>query len=85
MIGKFAFSDDLAVEQVNIAVGMAGKAGVVRHHADGCAFAMQVLQQLHHRFAVARIEISGGLVSQKNGRLPSQRSGYSHTLLLASR
>jgi hypothetical protein len=38
MIRKFTFGDDLSIEQMNIAVGMAGKARVVRHHADRRSF-----------------------------------------------
>ena len=49
---ELAFADDLAVEQVNFALGVGGEARIVRHHADGRAFAMQLLQQLHHGLAV---------------------------------
>src|ERR1043166_2749677 len=57
--------DDLAVEEMDRPVGVRGVAGIVRHHADRRARTMQLPQQLHHRFAVFRIEITGGLVCQE--------------------
>ena len=64
---------------------MFGEARIVRHHADRRAFAMQVLQQLHHRFAVARVEVSGRLVGQQDRRLPAQRARHGDALLLTAR
>ena len=69
---------------MDIALGVAGKARIVGHHADGRAFAVQVLQQLHHRFAVARIEVSGRLVGEQDGGRTGQRAGHSHALLLTA-
>ena len=78
------FRDDLAVEQVDFALGVLGEARIVGHHADGRAFAMQVLQQFHHRFAVARVEVSGRLISQQDRRFPGQRARHGDTLLLTA-
>jgi hypothetical protein len=52
VIRKFAFGDDLSIEEMDVSVGVTGKARVVRHHADGCAFTMQVFEQLHDGFAI---------------------------------
>jgi hypothetical protein len=52
VICKFAFGDDLSIEEMDVSVGVTGEARVVRHHADGCAFTMQVLEKLHNGFAI---------------------------------
>ena len=41
--------------------------------------------EFHHCFAVAGIEVSGGLVGEQDRRLSSQRAGDGNTLLLAAR
>src|SRR5689334_4243427 len=53
---------DAAVEQVDRAAGVAGEARVVGDHADRGAVLVQLLQQLHDRLRVARVEVAGGLV-----------------------
>ena len=45
---------------------------------------VQLAQQLHHRFAIFRIQISGRLIGQQNGRLADQRTRHGHALLLAA-
>src|SRR5262245_17027712 len=77
--------DDAAVEQMDGAVGMAGEARVVRHHADRGAVAVEVPQQLHHRVAVPRVEVAGGLVGEQDRRLAHERPRHRHALLLAAR
>jgi hypothetical protein len=52
VICEFAFGDDLSIEEMDVSVGVTGEARVVRHHADGCAFTMQVLEKLHNGFAI---------------------------------
>jgi hypothetical protein len=52
VIREFAFGDDLSIEEMDVSVGVTGEARVVRHHADGCAFTMQVLEELHNGFAI---------------------------------
>ena len=56
----------------------------MRHHADGRALAMQVAQQVHHRFAVLRIQVSGRLVGQQDRRIAGQRARHGHALLLTA-
>jgi hypothetical protein len=49
----FGFFHHFAVKEMDGPLRMFGKTRIVRHHADGRAFAMQALQQLHYRFAIA--------------------------------
>ena len=72
------------VEQVNRAIGVLGKTRVMRHHADGRAGGVQFLEQIHDRFAIARIEISGRFVREKDRRFAGQSAGHGDTLLLAA-
>ena len=46
---------------------------------------VQLAQQVHDRFAVGRIQVSGGLVRQQNQRIAAQRARHGHALLLAAR
>src|SRR5215218_1604011 len=63
--------DDAAVEQVDGAVGVAGEARVVGDHADRGAVLVQLLQQLHDRFAVARVEVAVGSSASRIDGLPT--------------
>src|SRR5689334_11204861 len=47
---------DAAVEELDRALCVAGEARIVRHHADRAPLLVQVAQQVHHRFAVRRVE-----------------------------
>ena len=73
-----------AVEEVDGAVRVAREARVVRDHADRGAAAVQLAQQLHHRLAVLRVEVPGGLVGEQDRGLPDQRARHGHALLLAA-
>ena len=64
--------------------GVLGEARIVRDHANGRALAMQVLEQFHDGFAVARVQIAGGLVGQQDGGLSAQSAGHRHALLLTA-
>src|SRR3984885_6241070 len=81
---QLSLGNDLAVEEVYLAVCVAGEARIVGHHADGRAFLVQLGEQLHHRFAILRVQVSGGLVGQQDGRRTGQRAGHSDTLLLTA-
>ena len=74
---KLGFSD-FAVEQVDDTLGVPGVARVVGDHADGRAFPVQVVQQLHHRFAVGRVEVAGGLVGEHDEWIAGNGSGNRH-------
>src|SRR5215469_18049816 len=84
-LGFSCLLDDAAVKKVNGAVRKVGVELVVRDHANGCAVAVQIEQQFHHRFAVFRIEVSGGLVSHQDKGIANQRARDSHALLLTAR
>ena len=73
-----------SVKQMDGAVGEARVARVVRHHADRRALTMKLVEELHHRFPVLRVEVPGGLVGEQDGRLAAQRPGNRHALLLAA-
>jgi hypothetical protein len=49
---QLVLRDDLAVEQVHLALGVLGETRIVRHHANRRAFAVQVCEQMHHGLAV---------------------------------
>ena len=82
--GFLSFFHDAAVEEVNGALGEVGIALVVSDHADGGAVAVQVAQQLHDRFAVFGVQVSGGLVSHQDERIADQGAGHGDTLLLTA-
>src|SRR6266567_7344542 len=67
------------------AVGEARVARVVRHHADRRALTMKLVEELHYRFPVLRVEVPGGLVGEQDGGLATQRSRHRYALLLAAR
>ena len=67
--------DDAAVEEVDRAIGVRGVARIVRHHADRGAAAMQLAEQLHHRFAVRRIEVTRRFVGEEDERDRRRRRG----------
>src|SRR5215469_9962406 len=73
-----AFFYHFAVEQVDGSLGMTSEALVVRHHADGCAFAVKLLQKLHDSLTISGIEVSGGFVRQQDGRFTSQGASNSY-------
>jgi hypothetical protein len=45
---------------------------------------VQFLEQLHHRFAIARIKIASWFVCEQDGRPTRKRPGDGHALLLAA-
>ena len=49
---QFTLGDNLAVEEMHLALGVGRESGIVGHHADGRALFVQFLQQLHHGFAI---------------------------------
>jgi hypothetical protein len=79
-----AVLDDLAIEQVHGAICVLREPLVVCNHANGGATLVQFSEQLHHRFAIARIKIAGGFVREQNRRPAAKRSRYRDTLLLTA-
>ena len=78
------FIDDLAVVKFDAPLRCVCVARVVRNHADGRASGVQLAQQLHHRFAVVRVEVAGRFVRQQHRRLANERTRHRDTLLLAA-
>src|SRR5688572_12250590 len=76
--------DDTAVEELDLAVRIVGVARIVGHHADRRALAVQLAQEVHHRLAVPRVEVPGGLVGEQDRGLARERAGDGHALLLAA-
>src|ERR671931_365125 len=69
---------------MDCAIGMLSEALVMCDHANSGSVPVQFLEQLHHGFAIARIEIARWLVGQQNGWPACQSSRDSHALLLAA-
>src|ERR1044071_5571264 len=78
------FLDHAPVEQVNRACRVRGVARVVRHPADGGPRHVQLLEQVHDRLAVLRIEVAGGLVGEEDRRLAAHGARHGDTLLLTA-
>src|SRR5687767_2464484 len=77
--------DHPPVEKGDYAVSMPRILRVVSNHADRRPATMELAQQLHHRLAVLRIEISGWLVRQQYRRVAGDRPRNCHSLLLTAR
>src|SRR5438046_826484 len=67
------------------AIGVLREALVVCDHANRSAAGVKFLQQLHYRFAIARIKIASRLVGQENRGLAGERACDCYALLLAAR
>ena len=78
------FFHDPSVEEVDLALGVDGIAGIMGHHADRRPITVQLAQQVHDGVAVVRIQVSGRLICQQDGRLSNQCARHSDSLLLAS-
>lgn len=78
------FFHNPSVEEMHRALGMAGKAVIVRDHANGCSFTMEFSQQLHYGFAVFGVEVTCRFIGEQYGRLARQRPSHGYALLLAT-
>ena len=72
------------VKQMDRPIGIARITRIMRHHADGRAAAMQLAEQVHHLFAILRVQVTSRLVSEQNGRVTGERTGHSDALLLTA-
>jgi hypothetical protein len=75
--------DDAAVEAWSLRSARIPR--VVRDHADGRAGAVQLAEQVHDRFAAARVEVAGRLVGQQDERLAGDGARHRDALLLTAR
>src|SRR6266404_9078251 len=61
------------------------KALVMCNHANGRTAGMQLLEQIHHRFTIAGIEIAGRFVRKQNCRSAGECARDGNALLLTTR
>ena len=73
---------DLAVADVDGAIGVRGHVGLVRDDDDGVARLVEPLEDAHDLDAGLRIEIAGGLVGEQNRRIVHEGAGDGHALAL---
>src|SRR5262245_23867568 len=79
------FGNDFSVEEPDFALRMLDEARIVRDHTNGRAFLVQLLKQLHDRFAVVGVQVSRRFVSEQDGRMAAQGSCNGYALLLTAR
>src|SRR5208282_3407025 len=77
-------AEDLAILEVNDAVGVLGDIVFVADQHDGVALLVQAVEQGHDLGAGLRVQVAGGLVGQDDGGIVDQRAGDGHTLPLAA-
>src|SRR5438105_9378190 len=85
LLGSHSVFDHAAVKEVDGAIGVFSKTGVVSDHTNCRSARVQFLQQSHHGLAVARVEVTGRFVREENGRLARERTRNRHSLLLTAR
>ena len=77
--------DHEAVGEEQHAIGLGGRAGVVRdHHHGATEVAGRVAQELQHLGGRAGVEVARGLVGEHDGRLGDERPGDGDALLLTA-
>ena len=81
--GLFA-TDDLAVAEVDHAVGAGGGLGVMGDDDEGLPGLVQPSEQVEDRAAGDAVEVAGRLVGQKEGGLIDQGAGDGDALALAA-
>src|SRR5438105_3557571 len=74
--------DDPPVEEMDLARRVSRVFRVVRDHADRRARCVELAKKRHHRVAVLRIEIAGGLVGEEDQRIAGHRARHGDALLL---
>ena len=84
-IGIAAVGHDLAVADLDDALGMAGHVHVVRDQDDGVAGGIQLFQDAQHFLAGVRVQRAGRLVGQDDLAAVHQRPRDADALLLAAR
>src|SRR6266404_603578 len=73
-----------AVTKLNDTVSVGRVFLRVRHLHDGCALGVEFLKQLHDLFTLTGVEITGGLIRQKQFGVRNDRAGNTDQLLLAA-
>ena len=76
--------DNITVEEVDDALGVAGVLDGVGYHEDGGAFAVELGEEFHYLFAVLGVEVTGGLVGEDELGVGDDGAGDGYPLLLTS-
>ena len=74
-----------AVAQLNDAFAVRGVFLRVRDLNDGHAFIVELAEQPHNLFALARMQIAGGFISEQKLWISDNRSRNAYELLLPAR
>ena len=76
---------DFTIEEIDDALRCRGIALRVGHHHHGGAFCVELAEQVHHLFTIARIEVTGGLIGKDQLRICHYGTRDGYTLLLSTR
>src|SRR4029077_2405231 len=82
--GKNFLIGNLAVMQLDAAIGQAGNNRIVGDHHDGASLAVQFAQQAQDNLFVDRVQVPSGLVGQNDFRIVDQGASDVNPLLLSS-
>src|SRR6266481_4672187 len=82
--GGFLLADYPAVLELNDAMTIRGVALGVRDLNDCRTGVVEALEELHDFFALRRVKITGGFVSQNELGILNHRAGHADELLLAA-
>ena len=83
-LGFVLFVNHAAVKQMDLPVGVSCVSRIVSNHTHGSALAVKLTQQLHHSFAVCRIEVSSRLIREQDQRITGNRASHRDALLLTA-
>src|SRR5687768_2297807 len=75
---------DHAVAKNDHAAGVRSDVGLVRHHDYSLSRSCELLEHAHDLFRGRRVEVSGGLVGEQNGRVVHQRARDGDALSLSA-
>src|SRR5690606_17255837 len=78
-------ADDIAVAELDDALGVLRDLRIVRNQNDGVALGREILEQRHDLDAAARIECAGRLVCQDDVAAVHERARDRNALLLTAR
>ncbi len=76
--------EDLAVADVDDAVGVFGDVGLVSDEDDSVAFPVKLVEQRHDLDAGFGVEVAGRLVGQDDGRIIDKGAGDGDALALTA-
>ncbi len=77
--------NQMAMGELDAAVGLPGDIRVVRDHQDGVARVVQLAEDLEHNRFIRFVKVAGGLVGENQLRLIDESARDGHALLFAAR